>query len=666
MYNSSRLGVLAALTFGVVACTADADSPFTELTPTPPPSATAPVAPPVEEPVAKKSVPLIAGADYKWGLLSNPNFWGAPMKGAYFFAGSERDGTNKYQSESPGYVGPNIATYTAHPANPADLHWSDSTANQDAALKEMTDANVNTIVMSSWGARGTGTWFGGAPMQTSRWAEDELFDAAARSTAAGHPIVVIPSLENMGLPVNGDDLPTYLDPAVINAPAPDRLSNTLRARIDDMVQSYICTSVTCRARPGIVTRDMVFARMFDQRGVSRVAIHLYAACMNVDDPDGTRGAIALDNLAAAVQHDTGVLVGFTLDAKNAEGQDGCSNYNGLMLPEKGAGLATGQSVLAIQPFRSEVGSGGHNDYDRIYKKRDILHRWVVSGIPTFLDATPGYNGDIVFAKTKDGPDPSYGNNDNWRNYVGQLISGGIHGVVVNAWNGYTEGWASMPYVNAAWDQPNPSVDYAQWSWVRANFALDPRYCNHWEMVAGQPTYLIQGGICDKWVSWGGDIEGTPLGSLTSSEKAGGKSSRYNDFVNGRIYWANGAAHEVQGAIWAHYRDVMGLENGVLGLPTSDEWQTVHGRISQFEGGMIMWGDPGAHAVYGLIGAKYAQMGWDSSYLQLPTSEEQNWGGCSGGRYGRISQFQAGSITWCAGDAEATPTYWPPPYQLPYH
>ena len=66
--------------------------------------------------------------------------------------------------------------------------------------------------------------------------------------------------------------------------------------------------------------------------------------------------------------------------------------------------------------------------------------------------------------------------------------------------------------------------------------------------------------------------------------------RVRDFDNGSIYWSpETGAHEVHGAIrdkWAS----LGWERSRLGFPTSDERTPPdgHGRISEFEGGVIVW------------------------------------------------------------------------------
>ena len=98
---------------------------------------------------------------------------------------------------------------------------------------------------------------------------------------------------------------------------------------------------------------------------------------------------------------------------------------------------------------------------------------------------------------------------------------------------------------------------------------------------------------------------------------------------------------VYGAIgekWAQ----LGGEGGFLGAPVTDETGTPDGvgRYNHFQGGSIYWTpQTGAHEVHGAIRDRWQSMGWETSRLRYPTSDER---GMSGGRY---SQFQEGRIDW---------------------
>jgi uncharacterized protein with LGFP repeats len=121
--------------------------------------------------------------------------------------------------------------------------------------------------------------------------------------------------------------------------------------------------------------------------------------------------------------------------------------------------------------------------------------------------------------------------------------------------------------------------------------------------------------------------------------------RYNHFANGSIYWSpNTGAHEVYGWI-RHKWSELGWENSFLGFPVTGELGTPDGvgRYNHFEGGSIYWTpDTGAHEVHGAIRDLWASLGWETSGLGYPITDELPLNDGSGGR---ISKFQGGVIKW---------------------
>jgi glucose/arabinose dehydrogenase len=119
--------------------------------------------------------------------------------------------------------------------------------------------------------------------------------------------------------------------------------------------------------------------------------------------------------------------------------------------------------------------------------------------------------------------------------------------------------------------------------------------------------------------------------------------RFNHFSAGAsIYWTpSTGAHEVHGSIRVVWERT-GWEYG-LGYPTTDELGTPDGigRYNHFsKGGSIYWSpSTGAHEIYGAIKTRWAQLGWERSYLGYPTSGEFAVSG------GRRSNFQHGYIVW---------------------
>jgi uncharacterized protein with LGFP repeats len=124
--------------------------------------------------------------------------------------------------------------------------------------------------------------------------------------------------------------------------------------------------------------------------------------------------------------------------------------------------------------------------------------------------------------------------------------------------------------------------------------------------------------------------------------------RTRNFEGGSIYWwqATGA-HEVHGAIrgkWAH----LGGERS-LGFPVTDELGTPdgRGRFNHFEQGSVYWTpETGAHDVPGAIRAKWEELGWETSRLGYPTSDQRRHGDTLS------NEFEGGAIVWTpAGGAD---------------
>ncbi|WP_161974728.1 LGFP repeat-containing protein [Piscinibacter terrae] len=115
------------------------------------------------------------------------------------------------------------------------------------------------------------------------------------------------------------------------------------------------------------------------------------------------------------------------------------------------------------------------------------------------------------------------------------------------------------------------------------------------------------------------------------------------FQNGIIYLLPPAAPcWVHGSILDKYI-AQGAERGPLGYPTTDELATPagSGRYNHFQRGSIYWSYvSGAHIVAGAIRDRWAVLGWEQSWLGLPTSDEKDY--ADGGR---VSEFQHGNIYW---------------------
>ena len=138
------------------------------------------------------------------------------------------------------------------------------------------------------------------------------------------------------------------------------------------------------------------------------------------------------------------------------------------------------------------------------------------------------------------------------------------------------------------------------------------------------------------------LGGAPGAEVSGLEPAGtGNRIRYQ---NGAIYVGTDTpACWVHGAIADHY-DALGGSAGWMGLPKTDETGTPdgRGRYNHFEHGSIYWTpSTGAFEVHGAIRDKWATLGWETSFLAYPITDET---GTPDGR-GRYNQFEHGSIYW---------------------
>jgi GH25 family lysozyme M1 (1,4-beta-N-acetylmuramidase) len=166
---------------------------------------------------------------------------------------------------------------------------------------------------------------------------------------------------------------------------------------------------------------------------------------------------------------------------------------------------------------------------------------------------------------------------------------------------------------------------------------------YWTPSTG--AWSIHGAIRDKWASmgWERSLLGYPVTDETGTPDGVG---RFNHFSSsGSIYWTPGTgAWSVHGAIRAKWAS-LGWETSFLGYPVTDETGTPDGigRFNHFaKSGSVYWTpSTGAWSVHGAIRATWASLGWERSCLGYPVSDEFAISG------GRQSNFQHGFITWNA-------------------
>jgi hypothetical protein len=88
---------------------------------------------------------------------------------------------------------------------------------------------------------------------------------------------------------------------------------------------------------------------------------------------------------------------------------------------------------------------------------------------------------------------------------------------------------------------------------------------------------------------------------------------------------------------------LGGSQGLLGRPLTPERTTPDGvgRYNHFTGGSIYWTPrTGAHEIYGGIRGKWAELGWERSWLGYPVTGEVDFT-----EGGRVNSFERGQIYW---------------------
>lgn len=133
-------------------------------------------------------------------------------------------------------------------------------------------------------------------------------------------------------------------------------------------------------------------------------------------------------------------------------------------------------------------------------------------------------------------------------------------------------------------------------------------------------------------------------------RAGTKIGSFVPYENAHIYWAVGtnAAYAIpHGGLFEAY-GLRGYELGELGFPIMrHSVVTAHGvtaGVQSFKGGVLMTPTGGPVAgclVHGEIGRKYKELGWETSALGLPASDEQPVPGTDN----IVQHFQFGKLKW---------------------
>lgn len=176
----------------------------------------------------------------------------------------------------------------------------------------------------------------------------------------------------------------------------------------------------------------------------------------------------------------------------------------------------------------------------------------------------------------------------------------------------------------------------------------------WSASTGVSVVQYVGGaIADRYRTLGGP--GGALGPPLGPEQAAPYGGRFNAFRAGWIYYhPETGAHAVYGLIGAHWNQ---LGRVAFGYPTNDETPTAGrtGLYNQFravhlpgkpEAAIYYSQQTGAHAVYGAIYQKWREMGWERSPLGYPVKDEYDDAGF------RRVDFEHGTLRWSAATGVA--------------
>jgi hypothetical protein len=171
---------------------------------------------------------------------------------------------------------------------------------------------------------------------------------------------------------------------------------------------------------------------------------------------------------------------------------------------------------------------------------------------------------------------------------------------------------------------------------------------YWSAATG--AHEIDGPILARYLVMGGPTTvGFPTSDITGTT---GVAGSYASFApDHRIYWSSATgAHEIHGLMLAKYLSLGGPAG--YGLPVNDQPHSTvdNGQYSNFTGGRsIYWSAAtGAHAIYGVIRARWMSVGAEHSILGYPTTDEFSWSA------GRQNLFQHGHrITWTARTGATT-------------
>lgn len=348
-----------------------------------------------------------ASLAHPWGRIANGTHRGEKVLSALFFAGPPNPGS--------------APLYTRHPLD------ADKLNDTDYALRQMASVGLNTIKLSYWGHDGEAdtsapTWL----FSQTRWPGDAkpgkyteaeqialARDFFIRARANG--LLVAPMLEV------GPQFPFF---------------SQFPANLDGLVGRAAWLLKNFGNEPN-------WLRINDQNGQPRHVLWLIETVHGGPISPDTFGD-GFGTAAIRLKQQTGYEAGFIIDPTPLP------PYGPEAGPEPEA-LKRHASVLAINPFNiTSQGIAPHaklteiSETERQQYAESVLRRWAASGIPLIAPIMPGYDAHKVF------PDlPVYGFSAAWRQRQKNLaVRYETDGISIDIWNGWTEGYAIPPSVEA--------------------------------------------------------------------------------------------------------------------------------------------------------------------------------------------------------------------------
>ena len=182
---------------------------------------------------------------------------------------------------------------------------------------------------------------------------------------------------------------------------------------------------------------------------------------------------------------------------------------------------------------------------------------------------------------------------------------------------------------------------------------------HADQMAG--GRMVKGQIEVTYFALGGPTPYEKWGATLTDELPDRRGGKFQNFAKSSIYWHpnadRGNAHQIGGAIYSKWGE-LGWETSSLGYPVSDErrttvasvpglnWgQKVTGAWNDFQGGKIMW--TAQHGAHPVWGEiqKIFDAAGGVNKYGWPVGDERR---TSDGRF--VQDFQKGAITWPAQQA----------------